>query len=108
MSTVVKLILEAEAASAMDFMRAAMREEGLRAAMQAAARRADSRREPSVPIGAPIANNSPGRPEVRVVGRSPQPARPIRHSMKSRIVPEPDQIQSAPPRRSSPLEPPGF
>ena len=97
MSTVVKLILEAEAASAMDFMRAAMREEG--------ARRADSRREPSVPIGAPIANNSPGRPDVSMVGRS-RPAKPIQ-SVKSKIVPEPDQIQSAPPRRSSPLEPPG-
>ena len=105
MSTVVKLILEAEAASAMDFMRAAMREEGLRAAMQAAARRADSRREQSVPIGAPIANNSPGRPDVSMVGRS-RPAKPIQ-SVKSKIVPEPDQIQSAPPRRSSPLEPPG-
>ena len=35
-------------------------------------------------------NNSPGRPDVRVVGRSPQPAKPIRW-VKSRIVPEPDQ-----------------
>jgi hypothetical protein len=134
MSTVTRIILEAETVSAMDFIQAAMREEALRAsALRAAARQTASRREPSmhqklVPVagpargagagssggservsGAPITNNnSPGRPEVRVVGRSPQPARPIRHSMKSRIVPEPDQIQSAPPRRSSPLEPPGF
>jgi hypothetical protein len=43
---------------------------------------------------------------VHVIGRSPQPSKPIR-STKSKIVPEPDQIQSAPPRRSSPLEPPG-
>ena len=43
-------------------------------------------------------NNSPGRPDVRVVGRSPQPAKPIRW-VKSRIVPEPDQIQSATPVR---------
>jgi hypothetical protein len=103
-------------------MRAAMREEGLRAAMQAAARQADLRRgpvhqepsavrqEPSVRqdsgagsrpdphvAGVPITNNSPGRPEVRVVGRS-RPANPIR-STKSAIVPEPDQIQSAPPVR---------
>ena len=60
-------------------------------------------------VGAPIANNSPGRPDVRVVGRSPQPAKPIRRSMKSRIVPEPDQVQSEPAsRRSTLLEPPGF
>ena len=42
MSTVTRIIMEAEAASAMDFMR----EEGLRAAMQAAARQADSHRGP--------------------------------------------------------------
>jgi hypothetical protein len=57
-------------------------------------------------VGTPISNNSAGRPDVHVIGRSPQPAKPIR-STKSQIVPEPDQIQSAPPRRSSPLEPPG-
>jgi hypothetical protein len=114
-----------------------LREEGLRAAMQAAARQADSRRgavhqgsmrqqpayqqppvrqdsEPRVADsgrvvvgGDLISNNSPGRPDVTMVGRVSRPAKPIQ-SVKSKIVPEPDQIQSAPPRRSSPLEPPGF
>ena len=119
MSTVRQIILDAERVSAREFIREMLGEEGLRAAAQAAARQADARRgamrqepahrEPSMrqePIGTPITNNSPGRPEVRVVGRS-RPAKPIQ-SVKSRIVPEPDQIQSAPPRRrSSPLEPPG-
>ena len=45
------------------------------------------------PIGAsPIT-----RPEARVVGRAPRPAKPIQ-SVKSKIVPEPDQIQSKPTR----------
>jgi len=56
-----------------------------------------SRFVPSRVGGGPITNNSLGRPEVRVVGRS-RPAKPI-HSVKSKIVPEPDQIQSAPPVR---------
>ena len=124
MSTLTRIMLEAEAASGREAMRAAMREERLRAAMQAAARQADSRRgpvhqepgpgsrrpDPRVGAGSsmsgPISNNSPGRPDVTMVGRSPRPAKPIQ-SVKSRIVPEPYQIQSAPPRRSSPLEPPG-
>ena len=124
MSTVTRIMLEAEAASGREAMRAAMREERLRAAMQAAARQADSRRgpvhqepgpgsrrpDPRVGAGSsmsgPISNNSPGRPDVTMVGRSPRPAKPIQ-SVKSRIVPEPYQIQSAPPRRSSLLEPPG-
>ena len=115
MSTVRQVIMEAETVSAREFIRAVMGEEGLRAAARAAARQADARRgamrqeplgrqEPAhqqparqEPIGAPITNNSPGRPEVRVVGRS-RPAKPIR-SAKSAIVPEPDQIQSAPPTR---------
>ena len=124
MSFLTKVMLEAEDTSAREAMRAAMREEGLRAAMQAAARQADSRRglvhqepgpgsrrpDPRVGAGSsmsgPISNNSPGRPDVTMVGRSPRPAKPIQ-SVKSRIVPEPYQIQSAPPHRSSPLEPPG-
>jgi hypothetical protein len=55
-----------------------------------------------------ITNNTPGRPSVSMIGRS-RPAKPIQ-SGKSKIVPEPDQIQSAPPgpRRSSLLEPPGY
>jgi len=53
-----------------------------------------------------ITNNTPGRPSVSMIGRS-RPAKPIQ-SGKSKIVPEPDQIWSAPPgRRSSLLEPPG-
>jgi hypothetical protein len=64
-------------------------------------------------VGAPISHNStPGRPDVTVVGRARPStmAHPIR-SAKSKIVPEPDQIQSPPPpgpRRSSLLEPPGY
>ena len=116
MSTVTRIILEAEATSA---------REAMRAAMQAAARQADSRRGPvgQEPLrqepdpgshpdphvsGVPISNNSPGRPDVHVVGRSPRSTKPIR-SVKSRIVPEPDQVQSGPAssRRSTLLEPPG-
>jgi hypothetical protein len=166
MSTIVKsVIIEAERASAREFMRALSHEEGLRvilreerlrAAMQAAARQADMRRVPvhqepwsahqnqarqdselhvadsgrvvrvgGMPTtinnspgrpdphvagptqvgGGFITNNTPGRPDVTMVGRS-RPTKPIRLA-KSKIVPEPDQIKSAPPRRSSPLEPPG-
>ena len=49
--------------------------------------------------GAPITNNAPGR-AGRAGGRqlSATSEAPIR-SVKSRIVPEPDQIQSAPPTR---------
>jgi hypothetical protein len=51
--------------------------------------------------GTPVSHNStPGRPDVTVVGRARPStmAHPIR-SAKSKIVPEPDQIQSAPPVR---------
>jgi hypothetical protein len=49
--------------------------------------------------GEPISNNDPGHPDVRVVGRARPGAtsKPIQRSMKSKIVPEPDQIQSPPP-----------
>jgi hypothetical protein len=131
MSTVTRVIMEAEAASSEQAVR-----QSLRAALQELARQGVLRvrtNRPAGPgeagpagpgvagparvggagssggVGAPIANNSPGRPDVRVVGRSPQPAKPIRRSMKSRIVPEPDQVQSEPAsRRSTLLEPPGF
>jgi hypothetical protein len=175
MSFLTRVMLEAEDASAIDLiqrnggLQRVLREEGLRAAMQAAARQADSRRvpvyqEPSahqgpmrpedvrqepmrqdsephvadsgrvvrtnnnlgrldrsanrpngpgeagparvVRVGGDIiANNDPGRPDVTAVGQS-RPTKPIQ---KSKIVPEPDQIQSPPPgpRRSSLLEPPG-
>ena len=60
-----------------------------------------------IAVGEPVSNNSAGHPSVHVIGRSPQPSKPVQ-SVKSRIVPEPDQIQSKPPgRRFSPLEPPG-
>jgi hypothetical protein len=116
MSLLTRIIMEAERASAREFIR----EEGLRAAMQAAARQANTRRasirqepapagqraDPRVTgrtrvggVGAPITNNSAGQPTVSVVGRSPRPTKPIR-SMKSRIVPEPGQIQSKPPTRA--------
>ena len=81
MSTVTKLVLEAERESAEEALRLALR-------------------------GAPTGNNSLGRPDVRMVGRSPRPTTPIR-SVKSAIVPEPDQVRSEPPHRSTPLEPPG-
>jgi hypothetical protein len=57
--------------------------------------------------GEPVSNNSAANPDVTAIGQ----AREIKpaQSGKSRIVPEPDQIQSPPPgrRRSSLLEPPG-
>ena len=65
-----------------------------------------SRSAPStvnVPGGMPITHNFSGQPSVQVVGRG-RLAKPIRskpvQSMKSKIVPEPDQIQSEPPVRS--------
>jgi hypothetical protein len=77
MSTITRIIMEAEATSS----------------------RLDSelRRQGSVSADAPIANNFSGRPDVHVVGRA-RLAKPIR-SVKSRIVPEPNQVQSAPPVR---------
>jgi hypothetical protein len=101
-SLLTRIILEAEAASARDFMReegvacgnagsgssgrfaAGACASGAVGASGTRASEASVRRAPSL--------------RVHVVGRSPQPAKPIR-SMKSRIVPEPDQIQSAPPVR---------
>ena len=57
----------------------------------------------NVPGGMPITHNFSGQPSVHVVGRG-RLAKPIRskpvQSMKSKIVPEPDQIQSEPPVRS--------
>jgi hypothetical protein len=50
-----------------------------------------------------------GQPEVRAVGRSPGSANPIR-SVKSKIVPEPDQVQSERPKPrllTGPFEPQG-
>ena len=96
MSLITRIILEAEAASCWEALGTLARQGLLRALA--------GRRSPTG-AGAPIGNNSPGQPVVQVVGQA-RPAKPIR-STKSRIAPEPDQIQSAPPRRSSPLEPPG-
>ena len=47
--------------------------------------------------GGPVTNNPLGRAGVTMVGRS-RPTKPMQ-SGKSKIVPEPDQIQSAPPVR---------
>jgi hypothetical protein len=139
MSLLTRTLMECERTSAMEFaqelsrdegLQIIMREQGLRAAMQAAARQADSRRGPvhqnpgpaghpdprsagarsgrPDPIGAPIANNSQGQPEVRVVGRA-RPAKPIR-TAKSGVVPEPDQVTSRRPEPrpvTGPLEPRG-
>ena len=111
MSTVTRIILEAERESVKEFL-GLVREEALRAAMRAAlqaslARRTASRREPMRQEPTPgnrrpdpsLVNHgaSDGRSEVRAVGRA-RPAKPIR-SAKSAIVPEPDQVQSAPPVR---------
>jgi len=146
MSFLTQIIIEAERSSAAEFMQAlshdaglqaVMREEGLRAAMQAVSRQtlvrkpSSAHQDPSSPVrqepvrqdpeprvadsgrvvrvgGDLITNNSPGRPDITAIGRS-RPTKPMQ-SGKSKIVPEPDQIQSAPPgpRRSSPLEPPGY
>jgi hypothetical protein len=124
MSVLIRTLLEAETISAREYMRAAvMREEGLRAAMRAASqaslarktalrqepgRQEPGRQEPSTPRDPVSGNRHPdpsltnhgaagGRSEVRAVGRA-RPAKPIR-STKSAIVPEPDQIRSAPPVR---------
>jgi hypothetical protein len=93
-------------------MRAAMREEALRAAMRAASqaslargtalRQEPVRQEPDPGSRRPdpsLTNHGAayGRSEVRAVGRA-RPAKPIR-SAKSAIVPEPDQLQSEPPVR---------
>jgi len=103
MSLITRIILEAEAASCWEALGTLAQQGLLRAS---AGRRSDPRANPSpTGAGAPTGNNSPGQPVVQVVGQA-RPAKPIR-STKSRIAPEPDQIQSAPPRRSSPLEPPG-
>ena len=100
MSTITRVIIEAETVSAREFIRAVMGEEGLRAAMQAAARQADSRRGPvrQEPGHQKPASVEPLPSEVRTVGRSPRSTKPIR-STKSTIVPDPDQLQSAPPVR---------
>jgi hypothetical protein len=117
MSVLTRTLLEAETISAREYMRAAMREEGLRAAMRAAsqaslARRTALRQEPAHQEPGhqePTPDNrrpdpsltnhgaAGGRSEVRAVGRA-RPAKPIR-SAKSAIVPEPDQLQSEPPVR---------
>jgi hypothetical protein len=51
-------------------------------------------------IGAAVSDNSdPSNPVVRAVGRA-RPSKPIQ-TVKSKIVPEPDQIQSKPPTRQN-------
>jgi len=118
MSTVVGIIMEAERTS---FLEEVLRPErfvdadrGDDRVISGASSRgntssrgdASSRSAPStvnVPGGMPITHNFSGQPSVHVVGRG-RLAKPIRskpvQSMKSKIVPEPDQIQSEPPVRS--------
>ena len=117
MSTVVGIIMEAERTS---FLEEVLRPErfvdadrgddrvisGASSRGDASSRGASSRSAPStvnVPGGMPVTNNFSGQPSVHVVGRG-RLAKPIRskpvQSMKSKIVPEPDQIQSEPPVRS--------
>jgi hypothetical protein len=55
-----------------------------------------------------VTRNPAGQPTVTAIGQS-RPTKPMQTG-KSKIVPEPDQIQSPPPgprRRASMLEPPG-
>jgi hypothetical protein len=53
-----------------------------------------------VRVGGDFVYNNSGRPDVTMVGRA-RPTKPIQ-SVKSKIVPEPDQIQSARPVRPAP------
>jgi hypothetical protein len=99
MSTVIPILLEAERTS---FLEAALRRgatgRGDKAVSGVALRgNASSRSAPgkNVPGGMPVTSNDPGHPSVHVVGRARVAKPPIR-SVKSRIVPEPDQIQSPP------------
>ena len=102
MSTIVKLVLEAERASRVEASEEALRQ-ALRQSLQRSRQEQERVRAGCDPRVAspdqagPIGNNSPGRPVVHVVGRA-RAANPIR-SAKSRIVPEPDQTQSTPPVR---------
>ena len=83
MSTTVGAILEAERESA-------------KAAIGLALRQASHKRQERPDATVP-SNPSPPT-NVHAVGRVSHPAKSIR-SVKSAIVPEPDQIQSAPPVR---------
>jgi len=121
MSTVTRIILEAERESVKEFL-GLVREEALRAAMRAAAQASLARKTTALrqePVHQEPVHQQPmrrepdpgshpdpslvnhgasgGRSEVRAVGRA-RPAKPIR-SAKSAIVSEPDQVQSAPPVR---------
>jgi hypothetical protein len=112
MSTITRIIMEAERTSAMEFVRALMREEEMRAAMAAASqatlarKTAVLRQNPRHPDARPPDARSPGegrpgsardmdmsRPMAVGIGRAHPTGRPIR-SAKSTIVPEPDQIKS--------------
>ena len=109
MSTVIPILMEAERLS---FLEDVLRRQqpGSRAANSARRQGRDAR--PGTPYGASYGNardTDMGRPEVRAVGRSSGPANPIR-SAKSKIVPEPDQVQSGRPSSrtvTGPLEPRG-
>jgi hypothetical protein len=103
MSTVVGVIIEAETRSALEARNrtdnkrgggGSVGGNGGRAGIDAGTRDGSGGATTVRGVGAPFTNNDPGRPDVHVVGRA-RAVKPIR-SVKSQIVPEPDQIQSAP------------
>ena len=98
MSTTVGAILEAERESAKAEIGLALRQASLDPSKRG--RQEPGRQEPGRqerPDATVPSNPSPPT-NVHAVGRVSHPAKPIR-SVKSAIVPEPDQIQSAPPVR---------
>jgi hypothetical protein len=118
MSLITRTIMEAEAASGREAVWTALREWARRGLLRARANqpagvgvagpvvagpaRAGSSKQARggaspTGVGTPIGNNSPGQPVVQAIGRA-RVAKPIR-SVKSRVVPEPDQLQSGPPTR---------
>ena len=103
MSTTVGAILEAERESAKAAIGLALRQASLdpsKRGRQEPGRQEPGRQEPGRqerPDATVPSNPSPPT-NVHAVGRVSHPAKPIQ-SVKSAIVPEPDQIQSAPPVR---------
>jgi len=93
MSTTVGAILEAERESAKAAIGLALRQASLDPSKRG--RQEPGRQERP---DATVPSNPSPPTNVHAVGRVSRPAKPIR-SVKSAIVPEPDQIQSAPPVR---------
>ena len=110
MSTIIEILRETEVilpATIVEALHRERREQHARASRQSGQYRA---RAPHPDTAFANARDTDmGRPEVRVVGRAPQPARPVQ-SAKSKIVPEPDQGKSERPGSrpvTGPLEPRG-